>query len=411
MPSDITLRSPSSDQLHAFFRPLADAFGDPATEEEIEAERPLIDVERFVGAFDGEEQVGTAGAYTFRLTVPGGEVGASGITGVGVRPDYRRQGILRQMMDWLIADARKRGEPVAVLTASEAAIYQRFGFGQASTQSSFRLDRALGVFRDPVDLGPGARIRMVDVDEATDLFARIYDHVRPGLPGALDRIEPKWRNFLVGDAEWMRHGQGIKFRALVEVDGEPRGYAIYRLEQGWGETGPAQTINVQEVLGVDPAAEQAMWEWLFSLDLVRTITGRRGPVPHPLQHWLLEPRRMGLTINDALWLRILDLEAALSARTYVGSGSLVLEVADDMIDSNAGRWRLSAEGGQRSVSRTADVPDLELDIGTLAAAYLGGFRFVDLAVAGRARECSPGSLALADALFTPPRAPWNQTPF
>ena len=412
MTDEITLRNPQPDELHEFWQPLADAFAESLTKEEIEAERPLLDFDRLIGAFDGEKRVGTAGAYTFRLTVPGGEVGAGGITGVGVRPDYRRRGILRQMMDWLLEDARKRGEPVAVLTASEAAIYQRFGFGQASTASSFTLDAALAEFGEPVDLGDGAQIRMVDTDEATELFAAIYDRVRPGIPGALDRIEPKWRLSLVADAEWMRRGgQGIKYQSVIEVDGEPRGYAIYRIEHNWGATGPASTMNVLEVTGVDPAAEQALWQWLLSMDLVRTIVGRRGPVPHPLQHWLLEPRRMSLTINDGLWLRILDLPEALSARRYVGSGSLVLDVADDMFESNAGRWQLDIDAGRAEVTRTTAAPDLELDVGTLAAAYLGGFRFVDLGVAGRVRECQPGVLQTADALFTPPRAPWNSTPF
>jgi len=170
-------------------------------------------------------------------------------------------------------------------------------------------------------------------------------------------------------------------------------------------------MNVLEVTGIDPVAEQALWQWLLSMDLVRSVTGRRGPVPHPLQHWLLEPRRLGLTINDGLWLRILDLPEALSARRYVGSGSVVLDVADEMIESNAGRWQLRVEDGKAEVTRSTAAPDLELDIGTLATAYLGGFRFVDLAVAGRVRECQPGILQAADALFTPPRAPWNSTPF
>jgi predicted acetyltransferase len=412
MTDEITLRNPRPDELHEFWQPLADAFAESLTKEEIEAERPLLDFDRLIGAFDGAKRVGTAAAYTFRLTVPGGEVGAAGITGVGVRPDYRRRGILRQMMDWLLEDARKRGEPVAVLTASEAAIYQRFGFGQASTASSFTLDTALAEFGEPVDLGDGAQIRMVETDEATELFATIYDRVRPGIPGALDRIEPKWRLSLVADAEWMRRGgQGIKYQSVIEVDGEPRGYAIYRIEHNWGPTGPASTMNVLEVTGVDPAAEQALWQWLLSMDLVRTIVGRRGPVPHPLQHWLLEPRRLSLTINDGLWLRILDLPEALSARRYVGSGSLVLDVADDMFESNTGRWQLNIEDGRAKVTRTKSAPDLELDVGTLAAAYLGGFRFVDLRVAGRVHECQPGVLQTADALFTPPRAPWNSTPF
>ena len=411
MPDELILRSPRPDELHAFMYPLYLAFGEVPVPEQVEAERSLIDFDRFIGAFDGRDWVATAGAYGLRLTVPGGEVATSGITGVGVRPDHRRQGLLRQMIDWLFDDARRHAEPVAVLIASEAAIYQRFGFGQASMASSFSLDSTATTVRRPVDLGTGARFRLVDEDEATRVFSEIYERVRPLTPGAIDRTEARWRDWLIPDPEWMRRGEGIKLRALLEVDGEPRGFAIYRIQQGWAATGPSATVNVQEVIAVDPAAEQAIWEWLLSMDLARTIAGRRMPVPHPLQHMLLEPRRMGLTINDGLWLRILDLPAALQARGYVGSGSLVLDVTDEMFESNAGRWEVSVADGRAAVSRSDAAPDMELHVAALAAAYLGGFRFVDLAAAGELRECQRGALVGADALFTPPRSPWNATAF
>ena len=134
-------------------------------------------------------------------------------------------------------------------------------------------------------------------------------------------------------------------------------------------------------------------------------------MPNPLQQWLLEPRRLGLTVGDGMWLRILDLPAALSARTYVGDGRLVLDVADDLIPSNAGRWELAVKGGIGTVTRTTAAPDLELDIAALASTYLGAYRFGDLANADRVRECQPGSLQTADVLFTPSRSPWASTPF
>jgi predicted acetyltransferase len=411
MPDDLTLRSPRPDELQAFFQPLYLAFGEAPLPEQLEVERALMEFERFVGAVEGDSWVATAGAYSFRLTVPGGEIAASGVTDIGVRPDHRRQGLLRQMMDWLFDDAARRGEPVAVLLASEAAIYQRFGFGQASMASSFSFDPTTAVFREPVGLEPDARVRLIDEEEAINVCARVYDRVRPLTPGALDRREAHWRYWLVSDPEWMRRGEGLKFRALLEIGGEPRGFAIYRIQQGWAATGPEEALAVQEVIGVDATAEQALWEWLLSMDLVRTVSGRRGPIPHPLQHMLLEPRRLALTVTDGLWLRILNLEAAMAGRGYVGSGSLVFDVADELFTTNAGRWQLTVEGGRSVVTQTSAMPDLELDISALAAAYLGGSRFVDLAVAGRVRECSPDSLVRADALFTPPRTPWNGTPF
>ncbi len=409
MTDAIQLRTLSPDDLHAYGADLSVGFGAEFHAEEAESERALIDFDRFISAFDGDQRVGTSGAFGMRLTVPGGEVAASGITGVTVRPDHRRRGILRQMMDWLFDDARRHGEPIAVLLASEAAIYHRFGFGMGTTATSFSIDRLRTGFREPVRTD--ADVRLVAADEAARTFAAIYDRMRGTIPGALDRPEAKWTNWMVADAEWMRRGEGPKFLAQLEVDGEPRAYAIYRINNDWEMTGPQSKLTVQEVVGLDPESERALWQWLLSMDLVGTISGRRGPNPHPLQQWLIEPRRLALTVNDGLWLRILDLPAALAARTYVGSGTLVLEVTDDTIDSNAGRWQLSIDDGGPTVTPTTAEPDLELDIRTRAAAYLGAFRFGDLAVAGKVRECHPGRLVTADALFTPPRAPWNSTQF
>jgi predicted acetyltransferase len=411
---DITLRSPARDEMRAFMQPIADAFSDELSQPEFEAERQLLEPERCVSAFDGEERVASSAAYTFRLTVPGGEVGAAGITGVGVRPDHRRRGILRRMMTWLHDDALRRGEPVAILGASEAAIYQRFGYGQGTTQSTFTTDPARIWFREPVPPDPSRRIRMVDADEAARIYPAVYDAARGAIPGAIDRSDLKWRLNIVGDADWMRHGGGPKYRAVLEVDGEPRGFAIYRVKGDWGPTGPASTLRVLEVLGLDAVAEQVLWEWLFEMDLMGTITAWRCQVPNPLQQWLLEPRRLSLTVSDGMWLRILDVPAALSARTYAGSGTLVLDVEDPLIESNAGRWQITVEGGSggsATVTRTKAAPDLELDVAALASAYLGAYRFGDLARAGRVRECQPGALQTADVLFTPSRAPWASTPF
>ncbi len=416
MTDDITLRRPRPDEIRAFLGPLADAFGEELSEAEFEHESQLLEPDRLVNAFDGEERVGSAGAYSLRLTVPGGEVGAAGISAVGVRPSHRRRGILRQMMDWLLADARARDEAVAVLWATEGTIYQRFGFGMGTVHSSFEIDRTRAIFRQPVEgpAGDGAPygvVRMVDVEEAMRVFPAVFEQVRRINPGAVSRTETKWRLEVLGDAEWMQGGNGPKFRALLEVDGEPRAYAIYRFKGEWGPVGPNGSILVLEVTALDPAAEQALWQWLLSMDLTATVRAWRGPVPHPLQLWLDEPRRLGLTVADGVWLRIVDVAAALGGRTYNGSGTVVLEIDDPMFDSNAGRWELAVRDGAPVVARTTAEPHITLDVGALASAYLGAFRFADLARAGRARECQPGSVTTLDMLFTPSRAPWCATMF
>ena len=285
-----------------------------------------------------------AAGYSLRLTVPGGvEVGAAGITAIGVMPSHRRRGILRQMMRWLVDQAGERGEPVAILWASETAIYQRFGFGIGTLQGTFDIERSRTQFAHPVE--PLGRMRLVDRDEALELIPPVYDAVRPRIPGAVSRRDVKWRHQLLDDAEWTRRGNGRKFIAVLEVDGEVRGYAIYRVKTEWDERGPNNTLTTIEVLGLDAAAERTIWEWLFGIDLVAHIKGWRTRVPQPLLLQLAEPRRLGLAVREGMLLRILDLPAALEGRGYDTAGTITFEVTDELRPSNAGRWRLTVTGG------------------------------------------------------------------
>jgi predicted acetyltransferase len=415
MPDEITLRSPSAEEFPRFVAPLSIAFNRRMTDAEIEVDRRTTEFDRWVGALEGDAVVGCGGAFSFRLTVPGGEVGAAGITGVGVLPSHRRRGILRRMMRWWFDQARERHEPVAILWASEAAIYQRFGYGLATQQSFIDAPTARIRFLRPTDT-PG-RVRIVELDEAMALLPPIYDAVRPGVPGSIARTEGFWREVLLADHEWSRHDNGDKVLVVLEMDGAVRGYAIYRHRSEWDVTGPKGVVTVMEVAGLDAGAEQALWQWIFGIDLIATIRGWRLPVPHPLQLMVTEPRRLGVTVNDGTWLRVLDLPAALEARSYAGPGSLVLDVSDEFVPDNAGRWQLTvAAGGPDARATVTRAPgsapvDLAVDISAIAAVYLGAFRFADLAAAGRATECRPGGLVAADALFATPRRPSNATMF
>jgi predicted acetyltransferase len=209
---------------------------------------------------------------------------------------------------------------------------------------------------------------------------------------------------------------GPKSNALLTVGGEPRGYALYRVKAEWGDRGPKNTLNVLEVTALDPAAETALWEWLVGIDLVSQVKAwRTPPVHNPLLLQVVEPQRLGLTIRDGLWLRLVDLKAALEARTYAGPGRLTLDVSDAFLPSNAGRWTLDAtgSGGTGSLVPAAEgvAADIALDIADLATVYLGAFTFADLVRAGRARECRDGAASAADALFSVAVAPWSSTMF
>lgn len=410
MPDEITLRTPAPDEFPSFVAPLSIAFNEEISDAAIENDRKTIELDRIVGAFDGDKVVGCGGAYSFRLTVPGGEVGAAGITAVGVLPSHRRRGILRRMMTWMFDQARERREPVAILWASEAAIYQRFGYGPGTLSSAFEIPKDKIRFRRPVE-APG-RFRLVDVDEAAERFPAVYEVVRRSTPGTVSRTDARWRWEVLHDAPWYREGAGPKLRALYEVDGEIRGYVIYRTKGDWDTSGPKGVVLVQELTALDPDAEQALWAWVSGIDLIASVRTRRAPLPHPLQLLLTEPRRLGLTVTDGSWIRIIDLAEALEARSYASSGELVLEVTDAFCPANDGRWRLSAASGRATVRPAPDAdPDLILDISDVAAVYLGAFRFTDLRRAGRVRERRTGAVAEADALFRTEVAPLTSTMF
>ncbi len=407
------IRTATPDEARAFIAPLMPAFGEEFTDAELEDWRHTIEPDRLIAAFDGETPIASAGAYTFRLTVPGGEVAAAGVTAVGVEPGHRRQGVLRSLMRHQLDDVRERGEPVAVLWASESAIYQRFGYGPGTLNGSFEIDRGRTAWLRPGE--PGGRMRLVDEAEALATFPPIYEQVRAVTPGALTRTEDWWRWGILRDAEYMRRGAGPKLRFLYEVDGAAEGYAIYRPKGDWDDRGPRGQVLVVEVMTVSPRADRAVWSFLFGVDLMRSTKAGRVPVPHPLQLALADPRALGITAGDGLWVRLVDLPAALVARRYGVADALVLEVTDLFCPWNAGRWRLVASGepgaASAAVDRTDAPADLAVDVADLAAAYLGAFRFSHLAGAGRVDELTPGSLRRADALFAADRTPWCATMF
>ncbi len=398
-------------QLRAFVTPVQLAFGGGSSDAELEDWLKLTEVDRWLGAFqdaDSEQAAGCAAALSARLTVPGGEIAAAAVTGVGVRPDQRRRGVLRALMARQLEDVRERGEQVTVLRASEGSIYQRFGYGLAAMDGSFEVSTAMTEFSPGVALE--GRVRIVDEDEAAGTIPLVYEAMRADTPGALSRTEAWWTEGVLADPEYGREGAGPKFRVVYEAEGRPEGYAIYRVKESWDERGPRAVLTVKEAVSTSPRAVRGLWRYLFDVDLVRTVKAVRVAVPTPLQHVLAEPRALGLVVSDGLWVRLVDLPGALTARRYGTAGTLVLEVSDRFCPWNAGRWRLRAEGeagvAEAEVARTDDASDLVLDTTDLAAIYLGTTRPAELAAAGRIKEVVPGALRRANALFAADRTAW-----
>jgi predicted acetyltransferase len=394
----IEIRSPAEDELRAAMQAGEAAFGEETREGEFERFSKMLPHDRWFAAYDGERPVGTTTSFPFRLTVPGGELATGGVTWVGVLPSHRRRGILRELMKQQLEDLRDRGESLAVLYASEPLIYGRFGYGVAAPSVSMDGETARFSYRD--DPGPTGAVRIIDATEALQVLPQVYDSVCREVPGFVARNSDVWELTRLADPEHWRRGAGPKFFAVIEFDGKPVGYAIYRIKSDWQDGFSQSQVKLVEAIAVSPVATRELYRFLYGIDLVVRVQGRYDP-GSPLFLMVADPRSLHLKFSEGLWLRLVDVEAALAGRTYAGDGTVVVEVADLFCPWNAGRWRIG-----KTVERTDDDADLELDTADLASAYLGAFDFNELAVAERVRELKPGALQRASDLFRTARPPY-----
>ena len=395
---------PFDGEPSAFFEAGELAFGERPRPEDAANWEKTFEADRAIAAYDGDRMVGTAGIMSFELTVPGGLLPAAGVTIVGVHPTHRRRGIMRRMMRMQLDAIHDRGEPLAILWASEGGIYQRFGYGLGSLHTGIKVTRSRNGFRLPHT--PSGTMRFVSVDEARRLFPPIHDAIRARRPGFFARSDAYWDAEVFPDPEHWRRGASEAFHVVHEVDGEADGFARYRLREGSDDEGKGSAVIVVEIQATNPAAHLDVWRYLLDIDLMSRVEAWNLATDDPIILSVAEPRRLGLDGGDALWLRVVDVSSALAGRRYRSDGRVVLEVGDEFCPWNAGRWSLSVENGMPFVEPATDAADVTCDITDLAAAYLGAFSFEQLAAAARVRELEPGGLARADGLFRTDRAPW-----
>ncbi|WP_413757248.1 GNAT family N-acetyltransferase [Streptomyces sp. MMBL 11-3] len=369
--------------------------------------RDLTEFDRSLGVWDGEECVGTAGAFSFRVTVPGGAaVQAAGVTMVSVASTHRRRGVLTSMMRRQLDDVRSWGEPLAVLTASEPAIYGRFGYGIATQQLRAEIDTTRVRLSVP-DGTDDVRLRLVapDAPAVRDACEALYARRVPARPGMLER-RPGWERLPLLPPDGGGRSTSPLQCVLARRDGEVVGYARYCIRPDWDTAGPKGTVELRDLEALDPAAYAALWRHLFDIDLVSAVKTHNRPVDDAWLHLVSDNRRCAVTLRDSLHVRLVDVGAALEARTYQAPLDVVLEVEDSFCPWNEGRWRLTGDTKGASCVRTTDSPDVALSVRELGAAYLGGVSLASLAAAGRVRELRRGALAEASLGFASVVAPW-----
>jgi predicted acetyltransferase len=367
-----------------------------------------MDLTRTWGAFDGDTVVGTLRSFPTPLTVPGPrEVQSAALTNVTVAPTHRRRGLLTEMITRDLRSSAERGEPVGILIASEYPIYGQFGYGAAIDAATYTVDSKTVRFLDP---GVGT-VELVDLATLRREGPAVYERVRTAQPGAIGRTERWWDRTLqqveVPGATPTKGYQAI-YRA---PGGEVQGYVRYSATQEWDHMRPKGVLSVVELVSATPHAYHRLWRYCCDVDLTTRVQAGNRPVDEPLVWLLRDGRSLRQTGRfDFIWVRVLDVAAALSARRYRTDGRLVIEVTDSL-GIAAGRFAL--EGGPAGASCTATdaSPDLTLPVDVLGSLYMGGVSAPALAGAGRMDEHTNGAVARADTMFGGTVTPWCSTWF
>jgi predicted acetyltransferase len=362
--------------------------------------------ERPLGAFADGELTGTAMSFSLELTVPGQVwLPMAGVSYVAVHPLRRRRGIMRALMRYQLDDLYARGVAVAGLGASEAGIYGRFGYGAATWDSSWRMARSTAPHLANAD--DSCRLELVDGRTARDAFPVVHEQARRSQVGDVRTYPGRWHD-LTGDD---RQG-GKQFLQCRDRDGHVCGYAIYRLVRADRYSANA-TVIVDHLIACTDSAYRGLWAYLADMDLTSWVVAVGRPEHEPLQWALADRRQLVVTeVSDHLWMRLVDLPAALRGRRYAAEGSLVLEVADSFCPWNEGRWLLEGgpDGAECRPAAGRGGASMRLDTAALASLFLGGTSVAALARAGRI-EADLMSARRAQRMFRAEQEPWCSTEF
>ncbi|MGH3518689.1 MAG: GNAT family N-acetyltransferase [Haloechinothrix sp.] len=354
---------------------------------------------RTLGAFDGGTLIGTSRSMDAALTVPGGaRIETAAVTGVGVRADRTRKGVLRDLMRTQLAEVAERGVPTATLHASEAMIYGRFGYGVATTGRTLRIKRRKARVRDQAPTG--GEIELLDLESAIRDLPTWYPLFVGLRNGMLTRPSFLW----AGWEGHYRRSDGVAHLVVHRGPDGVDGYASYRVARDAGTT----VMHVEDMNTASDEAFADLWRFLVGVDLVDRIDVPCRPVDEPLETLFTDPRACSVTwLGDDLWLRLVDVRAALSARTYAGDGQVVLEVRDALLPQNSGRYVVSAAGATTTDRSAA----LRIDVDTAAMLYLGTWRPSALVAAGRVEVIDPQAVKALDRLLATATQPWCGTFF
>ncbi len=381
--------------------------GVPSDEPRPEAPTWRLNPEHTICAFVDGQLVSTYGAYDFTVRLNGAPVSMAGVTNVGTLPGYRRRGFIRELVTRGLSDARDRGQSCAILWASYAAIYQRFGYGFASLRTGYTWDPRYGALTGPPATG---QADVVTFEEGRPIAQRLLaQHVAPRNL-MIERSDEAWnRIFEPDEPSWKPH-QMVIYR---DAPGEPRGYLYFRNreDEDLFDPGPDQCMKVGAFVALDTDAYRGLWNSLAAHDLVREIEMEGVPEDDPAPLLLEEPRTLRRRTGDGIWMRIADVELALGQRLYGAPGALTIAVEDELCDWNAGTYRLETDGATSRVARTSAEADLTLPVARLASLLSGFASATQLARLGLIEARDSSVLELADRIVATAYRPYCQDEF
>lgn len=398
----VTIGPVSAERADEYLGVMGSAFGFDHDEADLERFNHFFEWDRARAAYDGDRMVGTVGAFSLKMTVPGATMPCGGTTVVTVQPTHRRRGILRMMLDSHLEDIQEHGEPIAGLWASDSGIYGRFGYGISARDAEIEVGRAHSAFHRLT--APHAPVRLVDKEEAATVLPDFYDQVRSQYPGFFARSPAWWKYRRLHDPSADRDGATAYRFAVTEENGSVTGFVQYRYKEKWTDGHGAGELLITELLGSGPEAWAGLWRFILEHDLTTTIKAPHRSIEDPLFGLLAAPRRARTQIDDSLWIRIMEIPRALEGRSYSAVADAVVQVHDPL-DASLTTWRLELSPEGARVSPSSDEPEVEVDVEDLGASFLGWSRFQEGAAAGRVRGAAD-TLRDLDRAFSWYPAPW-----
>ena len=340
-------------------------------------------------------------SWPWTMRFNGEAIPVAAVNSVGTLPIYRRRGYLRKVHKAHFELVHEKGEqPIAILYASMAAIYQRYGYAVVSTYNTYNVEPRYLQFSFPQAV-PGT-FREVSDDEF-GLLVDLYRRFRADKIGYIHRSRDQWNYDILGKPP----AGGILTKAVYEEDGEPLGYVIYTAEPvGEPHPTPDQHIIIRDLIWLTPATYRTVWNYFANMDLASNIVWRRVPPDDPLPHVLLEPRMLRSVSHDGLLGRIIDVDKVLPGRGYDEEGVLTFDVVDEMCPWNQGRWKLETSANGSSISHTTEAPQLVMSVNTLAMLVFGQISATEAARMGRLDVNEDGSLALWDRVMRTKHKPF-----